>query len=169
MPISNHHLAQSVILFAYYHVWIADLYLIPDDDNARARKRQRIDDIPARSMTMRLPESDQESQLSISPDFTTPAMAGPSSQGLDGPTLTTNGHTLPSLSPTNGHSATNGVSANGVQKHGKGVVPRVHIPGTLLHDDMTIDREEFVRLVVQSLRDVGYTYVAPRSCPQFRC
>ncbi|KAF9030807.1 WD40 repeat-like protein [Hymenopellis radicata] len=84
-------------------------------------------------------------------------MAGPSSHGLDGPALTTNGHTLPSLSTTNGHSATNGVSANGLQKHGKGVVPRVHIPGTLLHDDMTIDREEFVRLVVQSLRDVGYT------------
>lgn len=130
-----------------------------DDDHPRARKRQRTDDIP----TMRLPESDQDSQHSnsISPDFTPPAMeAGPSSRGLDGPTIGANGRSLLSLSPTtNGHSAANGVAANGVHKNGKGTVARVHIPGTLLHDDMSIDREEFVRLVVQSLRDVGYMYV----------
>lgn len=41
-------------------------------------------------------------------------------------------------------------------KHGKSPVARVNPPGTLLYDDSNVDREEFIRLVVQSLRDVGY-------------
>ncbi|EJD05675.1 WD40 repeat-like protein [Fomitiporia mediterranea MF3/22] len=36
------------------------------------------------------------------------------------------------------------------------VVPRVNLPGTRLFEDSCIDREEFVRLLIQSLRDVGY-------------
>ncbi|THH10834.1 hypothetical protein EW145_g1054 [Phellinidium pouzarii] len=35
-------------------------------------------------------------------------------------------------------------------------VQRVNLPGTRLSEDSYIDREEFVRLVIQSLRDVGY-------------
>lgn len=35
-------------------------------------------------------------------------------------------------------------------------VSKVSLPGTTLYDDSYVDREEFVRLVIQSLRDVGY-------------
>ncbi|KAG8934591.1 hypothetical protein FRC02_009671 [Tulasnella sp. 418] len=35
-------------------------------------------------------------------------------------------------------------------------VTRVNPPGTTIYPDSTIDREEFIRLVVQSLRDIGY-------------
>lgn len=123
---------------------------------------------------MRQPDSDIDSQLSASPDFTISAMqAGPSSLGLDGPTQSpTNGHTITAIVATNGNShngqvqsngTSNGLSSavsNGVaQKHGK-VVARVNLPGTMLYDDMTLDREEYVRLVIQSLRDVGYAQSA---------
>lgn len=86
--------------------------------------------------------------------------AGPSSRGLDSPIASTNGHLLPSLSSptTNGHSGTNGLQKNGKPPG----IPRVIIPGTRLYEDMSIDREEFVRLVVQSLRDVGYSCVSSR-------
>lgn len=36
---------------------------------------------------------------------------------------------------------------------------QVSLPGRKLFSDSNVDREEFVRLVVQSLRDVGYMYV----------
>ncbi|KAL5490152.1 hypothetical protein ACEPAI_4985 [Sanghuangporus weigelae] len=36
------------------------------------------------------------------------------------------------------------------------VIPRVHLPGTRLFEGSCVDRQEFVRLVIQSLRDVGY-------------
>ena len=36
-------------------------------------------------------------------------------------------------------------------------VARVTLPGTALYEGSHVDREEFVRLVIQSLRDVGYT------------
>jgi hypothetical protein len=107
---------------------------------------------------MRFPESDQESALSVSLDSST--QAGPSSEGLDAPGPSNghtngNGYTMPQ---TNG--STNGVIVgNGVQKYNK-AIGRVSLPGTTLYgDDTSVSREEFVRLVVQSLRDVGYMYV----------
>lgn len=113
---------------------------------------------------MRLAESDQDSQLSASPDFS--AHAGPSTLGLDcsGPS---NGHTNGTGfgPPTNGFttSITNGSmgghTGNGVVKHGK-TIAKVNLPGTTLYGDSYVDREEFVRLVIQSLRDVGYVYVS---------
>jgi len=109
---------------------------------------------------MRLADSDQDSQVSASPDFS--AHAGPSTLGLDrsGPS---NGHINGTgfVPPANGFtsSITNGSmgghTGNGVVKHGK-TVARVNLPGTTLYDDSYVDREEFVRLVIQSLRDVGY-------------
>ncbi|KAF7338070.1 WD-domain-containing protein [Mycena venus] len=112
---------------------------------------------------MRYPGSDQAEDSSASPD----AVAGPSSLGLDHP------------GPSNGHLNGNGFTAiangasgvgtagNGVQKHNGHSkqssatspslsVARVTLPGTSLYDDSDVDREEFVRLVIQSLRDVGY-------------
>ncbi|KAG6830753.1 hypothetical protein H0H92_014834 [Tricholoma furcatifolium] len=92
---------------------------------------------------MRLTDSDQHS-LSASPDFT--AHAGPSADHA-------NGH-------SNGFSpkgATNGTSNGVLAKNGSGKnMARVSLPGTTLYDDTPVNREEYVRLVIQSLRDVGY-------------
>ncbi|KAG6856377.1 hypothetical protein H0H87_005142 [Tephrocybe sp. NHM501043] len=91
---------------------------------------------------MRLTDNDHHS-LSSSPDSI--AHAGPSSDHANG---LSNGFTT--------KVATNGTTSNGVHpKNGK-VVARVALPGTTLYDDTPIDREEYVRLVIQSLRDVGY-------------
>ena len=67
----------------------------------------------------------------------------------------------------NGSSSAHGapVLGNGVLKHAK-TIARVYPPGTTLYDDSLIDREEFVRLVIQSLRDVGYLCVLPVRIPQ---
>lgn len=100
---------------------------------------------------MRLSQSDGNSILSASPDVA--VEAGPSSSnGYDG-VVATNGH-------TNGHTHsafTNGSSsgAGSGPRHGKGIA-RVNLPGSTISEDSSIDREEFVRLVIQSLRDVGY-------------
>lgn len=121
---------------------------------------------------MRFSDSDRSSNLSVSPDT-----AGPSSlagNGLDAPgslsprsNIATNGNGIinPSLPSTNGSSANpplvlgNG-TGNGVTKHGKApAVATVNLPGTLLYEDSFLDRAEFIRLVIQSLRDVGYMYV----------
>lgn len=102
---------------------------------------------------MRLTDSDQDSNLSASPDYA--AHAGPSTAGPDHPT---NGHTNGhgAVAATNGHSVP---ATNGVGKHGKAIA-RVSLPGTALYDGSSVDREEFVRLVIQSLQDVGYMCVA---------
>ncbi|KAG6909629.1 hypothetical protein DXG01_016411 [Tephrocybe rancida] len=90
---------------------------------------------------MRLTDTDHHS-LSASPDFT--ALAGPSTDHANGHS---NGFTT--------KSATNGTT-NGVHpKNGKAIA-RVSLPGTNLYDNTPVDREEYVRLVIQSLRDVGY-------------
>lgn len=88
--------------------------------------------------TMRLHDNGSTPSLNPSPDDT--PEAGPS---------TSNGHT------SNGHA--NGASGS---SRGKGkVVAKVALPGSTLYDDSLVDREEFVRLVIQSLRDVGYMCV----------
>jgi len=106
---------------------------------------------------MRLAESDRDLALSGSPDSSIHAASSVANGFYDGPIM--NGH-------TNGHSATNGTSGmgtmmgNGVHKNGHGKsIAKVSPPGTTLYDDSFVDREEFVRLVIQSLRDVGYMYV----------
>ncbi|KZS88363.1 WD40 repeat-like protein [Sistotremastrum niveocremeum HHB9708] len=54
--------------------------------------------------------------------------------------------------PSNGHSA-NGTK-NGV--HASSSVAKLSLLGDSLYQDSQIGREEFIRLVIQSLRDVGY-------------
>ncbi|EMD38068.1 hypothetical protein CERSUDRAFT_152691 [Gelatoporia subvermispora B] len=76
-----------------------------------------------------------------------------------------------SAGPSNGHNGvlvkSNGFCANGTSKvvsdgvdggtRGRGAsIARVSLPGSTLYDNSYVDREEFVRLVIQSLRDVGY-------------
>ncbi|KAL1755957.1 WD40-repeat-containing domain protein [Schizophyllum commune] len=97
---------------------------------------------------MRLPEHDSADSLSASPD------------GLSalGPTGVSNG-----AGPSNGFKK--GLTANGASapagngfaapKHGKSTA-RVDLQGTALYPGSYVDREEFIRLIVQSLRDVGY-------------
>lgn len=120
---------------------------------------------------MRFPGEDQAEDSAASHE----AAAGPSSVGLDHP------------GPTNGHLNGNGftpiangapvanAAGNGVQKHNGHSkqssaashslsVARVTLPGSSLYDDSAVDREEFVRLVIQSLRDVGYMCVIYPSC-----
>lgn len=70
--------------------------------------------------------------------------------------------TLDKASRSNGITAINGFKpngsspvSNGLANHGASVA-RVSLPGTTLYEDPYVDREEFVRLVIQSLRDVGY-------------
>ncbi|KAI0312503.1 WD40 repeat-like protein [Amylostereum chailletii] len=94
---------------------------------------------------MRLPESDRDSNLSVSPDL---PEAGPSSLSTG---LKANGHAV--NGGMNGHASR--PTTNGLSKRPS--IPLVELPGTLLYDDSNIDREEFVRLVLQTLRDVGYT------------
>lgn len=116
------------------------------------------------------------SQDGVAGSFDSDTFAGPSSVESDG--LFTGSTPLPSAS--NGHAArsngngalvTNG-SSSGLKQQapysssgavdgrpaGRAIAP-VNLPGTRLYNDAPIDREEFVRLVIQSLRDVGYKYV----------
>ncbi|OAX42006.1 WD40 repeat-like protein [Rhizopogon vinicolor AM-OR11-026] len=103
---------------------------------------------------MRIPESDNN--LSTSYDFA--PEAGPSYVTLDKA-----GHSN-GLSKENGHTipVSNGTTSNGSPSMGNGIakhnssIARVSLPGTTLYDDAYVDREEFVRLVIQSLKDVGY-------------
>ncbi|KAG6889821.1 hypothetical protein C0995_014298 [Termitomyces sp. Mi166 len=90
---------------------------------------------------MRLTDSDHNS-LSASPDFS--SLAGPSTDYTNG---RSNGFTTKSV--------TNGTGKGTLPKNGKAIA-RVSLPGTTLYDDTPVDREEYVRLVIQSLRDVGY-------------
>ena len=141
-------------------------------DSERARKRQRIERSNSASLitnsVMRKSESDQDSLLSVSPEAGPSSMPGPSSA---------NGHSITITSPSNvangngflssshngllGHatsSTTNGLGlGNGViAKNGKSPVVTVNLPGTKLYEGTDVDREEFIRLVIQSLREVGY-------------
>ena len=105
---------------------------------------------------MRLTDTDADSTISVSPDGTGTPEAGPSTLAL------TNGHNGIAKSNgvyTNGNSgrlAAAQVDGHGLDRQQRPPISRVTLPGTTLYDDSDVDREEFVRLVIQSLRDVGY-------------
>ncbi|KAL5529369.1 hypothetical protein ACEPAG_5354 [Sanghuangporus baumii] len=123
--------------------------------------------------TMRLVENDNSDQRPVSLDSDSPLTnitprdmsASDGLSTLAAGQVASNGN---SFNLTNGGgSAIRDVAvpvANG-RKHSKSpdasrsaphVIPRVHLPGTRLFEESCIDRQEFVRLVIQSLRDVGY-------------
>ncbi|KAJ3712293.1 WD40 repeat-like protein [Lentinula raphanica] len=68
----------------------------------------------------------------------------------------------PDLPYTNGrsHSGSSGAATNGsngvVARHTREVIKRVNLPGNTLYEGSNVDREEFIRLMLQCLRDVGY-------------
>ncbi|KAJ3989155.1 WD40 repeat-like protein [Lentinula detonsa] len=109
---------------------------------------------------MRFTELEESSPTNSS----NPAIAGPSSKSHS----TSNGRTVANgngfVSPfTNGNGVVGSSGAgtsgsNGVvmERHEKSALSRVNLPGHLLYEDSNVDREEFVRLLLQSLRDVGY-------------
>ncbi|OBZ75757.1 WD repeat-containing protein 26 [Grifola frondosa] len=160
----------------------------PDPELNRARKKQRVDSfssststsltaierslIPTNSFsslnnertTMRLTESDKDSAVSVSFDSVSeagPSSAAGTSNGHNGTVAKSNGFTQ---SFTNGSSKTllsDGADGSVRENHNTSIA-RVSLPGTTLYDDSYVDREEFVRLVIQSLRDVGYMYVCTR-------
>ncbi|KAF8891225.1 WD40 repeat-like protein [Infundibulicybe gibba] len=105
---------------------------------------------------MRVPESDRKSNLSVSPDLG--VCSGPLGGAMGGGPGPSNGHTNGNSLITHMMKAAS-AATNGVHKHGKSVA-RVNLPGTTLYEDSFVDREEFIRLVIQSLRDVGYKYVS---------
>jgi hypothetical protein len=135
-----------------------------DTANERARKRQRLettssdpeiasssrlgtstvqhDPLSENTFSMRLPEREYDTNPT-SPDFRPRASS--------------------SLSPspkTNGHVANGcGSPINGSSKRSRGRVAKVELPGATIYDDSYIDREEYIRLVIQSLRDIGYMCV----------
>jgi hypothetical protein len=136
----------------------------PYTANERARKRQRLettssdpeiasssrlgtstvqhDPLSENTFSMRLPEREYDTNPT-SPDFRPRASS--------------------SLSPspkTNGHVANGcGSPINGSSKRSRGRVAKVELPGATIYDDSYIDREEYIRLVIQSLRDIGYMCV----------
>ena len=71
-----------------------------------------------------------------------------------------NGH-LKALSNGSTNGSTNGSGSPRTEgssaRHSN--IPRVNPPGVLLYPDSETKRKEYVRLVLQSLKDIGYTYV----------
>ncbi|KAI0032289.1 WD40 repeat-like protein [Vararia minispora EC-137] len=87
----------------------------------------------------------------VSPNIT--PEAGPSTVPFKANGHTTNGATNGFVSSTTPSPSSNGLTH-------RPLITRVNLPGSTLYDDSHIDREEFVRLVIQTLRDVGYTQSA---------
>ena len=136
-----------------------------DTASERARKRQRLeiinpssqiasssrlgsstaeyDHLPRDTLSMRPPEREYESNPTsprIRPQTRSPTLS---------PSPKANGHVA------NGH----GSPMNGSTKRSRSPVARVELPGATIYDDSYIDREEYIRLVIQSLRDIGYMCV----------
>jgi len=134
----------------------------PYTASERARKRQRLEIInpssqiasssrlgsstaeynhlPKDTLSMRPPEREYESNPTsphIRPRTRSPSLS---------PSPKVNGHVA------NGH----GSPMNGSTKRSRSPVARVELPGATIYDDSYIDREEYIRLVIQSLRDIGY-------------
>ncbi|KAH6918387.1 WD repeat-containing protein [Coprinopsis sp. MPI-PUGE-AT-0042] len=98
---------------------------------------------------MRLSPSLHDSILT--PALDSKSELGSSTNAHDG-IATKNGH-------TNGFSRTsltNGSAGEASSSKQGRAVSKINLPGAKLYGDSSIQREEFVRLVVQTLRDVGY-------------
>ncbi|KAI0724985.1 WD40 repeat-like protein [Fomitopsis betulina] len=107
---------------------------------------------------MKPTESDQESGKSVQVDAAPeagPSSSAGSTNGYNGAAPKHNGY---SNSYTNGTSRTTLADATrgGRAEKQATSITRVSLPGSTLYDDSYVDREEFVRLTIQSLRDVGY-------------
>jgi hypothetical protein len=63
----------------------------------------------------------------------------------------------------NGFGHGNGKASMGPPPLQLRAVAMVHPPGTTIYPDSEIQREEYVRLVLQSLKDIGYQCVTLRS------
>ena len=154
-----------------------------DADSYRARKRPRVDSLssvtsidrsllspedhhqhqhhqhhhhpysstPAPATHMRLTDNDADSTLSDGLPEAGPSSTPALANGHNG-IVKGNGFAAPFA---NGNGRAAAADGRRAERHGAAVA-RVSLPGTTLYDDSYVDREEFVRLVIQSLRDVGY-------------
>ncbi|KZT71398.1 WD40 repeat-like protein [Daedalea quercina L-15889] len=107
---------------------------------------------------MRLTEPDQESAVSVQLDTVPeagPSSAAGSSNGHNGTAPKHNGYSNSFANGSSKTTATDGTRGGKPEKRSTSIT-RVSLPGATLYDDSYVDREEFVRLVIQSLRDVGY-------------
>jgi hypothetical protein len=102
------------------------------------------EDSAADATVMKLSEKDDDSTISLHPSPDDTPVAGPSSS---------NGHAKKASA-----SGTNGSTEPSFSR-GQTHIAKVALPGTALYDDSSVDREEYVRLVIQSLRDIGYMCV----------
>ncbi|KAH9928530.1 WD40 repeat-like protein [Epithele typhae] len=105
-------------------------------------------------------DGDGDSALSASLD--SPVGPGPSAAPGPGPfnghkiVAKTNGCAPPPFTNGTARSSSSGELDGFVAERSRRPVARVSLPGSTLYEDSHVDREEFVRLVIQSLRDVGY-------------
>ena len=98
---------------------------------------------PKDTLSMRPPDREYDSNP------TTPRIHHQTRSSSPSPSPKANGHLA------NGH----GNPMNGSSKYSRSPVARVEFPGSTIYDDSYIDREEYIRLVIQSLRDIGYMCV----------
>jgi hypothetical protein len=90
-----------------------------------------------------LPSDEEERDTTLTANMRQP-------EALSDSNPTSNGHVA------NGHSNGSSTTASSSTSRRSATIKPVALPGTTLYDDSEINREEFVRLVIQSLRDVGY-------------
>ncbi|KAK7693817.1 hypothetical protein QCA50_003389 [Cerrena zonata] len=103
---------------------------------------------------MRLPKTEEDTTLSVS--FDSVVEAGPSSSPLKHNGVSkTNGFSSPYSNGNGKARILDGLDGYSLDKS-RSSIARVSLPGTTLYEGSYVDREEFVRLVIQSLRDVGY-------------
>ncbi|OSX65346.1 hypothetical protein POSPLADRAFT_1179030 [Postia placenta MAD-698-R-SB12] len=75
--------------------------------------------------------------------------------GHNGIASKTNGYSKPHVNGSSKSPVLNGVDGLKLKKRDTSI-RQVALPGSTLYDDSHVDREEYIRLVIQSLRDVGY-------------
>jgi WD repeat-containing protein 26 len=143
----------------------AILYL-SDSSSERARKRQRLEIIDTSAgiaSSSRLGTSAAEHDL-LTKDILSmrpPENEYDSNRTSPGLNPQASSSSLPPSPKANGHVANGyGSSINGSSKRSRSPVARVELRGATIYDDSYIDREEYIRLVIQSLRDIGYMYVS---------
>ncbi|KAI0341652.1 WD40 repeat-like protein [Trametopsis cervina] len=104
---------------------------------------------------MRLTENDADSTHSNSVEGLLEAGPSSASNPSNGHNGVVKGNGFSPFPYANGNGKFAGVDGLKAEKQ-RMPVSRVSLPGTTLYDDSFLNREEFVRLVIQSLRDVGY-------------
>ncbi|KAG8904251.1 hypothetical protein FRB99_002035 [Tulasnella sp. 403] len=117
-------------------------------DSPQAPTRSLDPSVPPFLPSLRLPSPLSTPAVNaLSFDFVSSASTPPPNQNGFSKTKDTNGFAA-SSSSLSVHDAASSCSSS---------VVKVNLPGTTIYEDSNIDREEFIRLAIQALRDIGYT------------